>query len=271
MQMEKQIFDNNFVDTELLKKILIKKKCCSPLNHYDSIRDFDGTSKATTNFYEWDLDVYFEDLEYKTSKILWHILSIHENVRSIGDVFNIRANMMTNTNLWILTVLTVIIWIMTMISGIYGMNIDLPLQNYPWAFLILMGFMLIMATWTTFDFQKKNDFNCFSSLTCVQKKEKIRLGLLPLFLLIILWLIFRVSYHAPICFDNSVIEIGNEIPLAKFYAHLGSSQTMVKLRLRNHKALVPLLQEWNYSPNWCYGKRELFTLISQWPQKDLLV
>ena len=111
--------------------------------------------KATAHFYEWDLDVYFEDLEYKTSKILGHISIIHENIESIWEVFHTLTNMMTNTNIGILTVLTVVIWVMTMVSGIFGMNVQLPLSSNPYAFLILIGIMLGLAAVIIRVFKKK--------------------------------------------------------------------------------------------------------------------
>jgi hypothetical protein len=42
-----------------------------------------------------------------------------------------------------------------MISGIYGMNIGLPFQDYPGAFIVLIGFMVIMAVFTVLIFKKK--------------------------------------------------------------------------------------------------------------------
>ena len=65
---------------------------------------------------------------------------------------------MTNTNIGILTVLTVIIWIMTMISGMYGMNIALPLQENPYAFSYLIWGMLFLALATLLIFKKKKWF-----------------------------------------------------------------------------------------------------------------
>lgn len=157
MEMEKQVFDKSFVDTDLLKKVLIKKRNTVLLKTIISPQEeiLVELQKVTANFYEGDLDVYFEDLEYKTSKILGHISIIHENIDSIGEIFNTLTNMMTNKNIGILTVLTVIIWIMTMISGIYGMNIGLPFQDYPGAFIVLMVFMVIMAVFTVLIFKKK--------------------------------------------------------------------------------------------------------------------
>lgn len=157
MEMEKQVFDKSFVDTDLLKNVLIKKRNTVLLKTIISPQEeiLVELQKVTANFYEGDLDVYFEDLEYKTSKILGHISIIHENIDSIGEIFNTLTNMMTNKNIGILTVLTVIIWIMTMISGIYGMNIWLPFQDYPGAFIVLIGFMVIMAVFTVLIFKKK--------------------------------------------------------------------------------------------------------------------
>ena len=157
MEMEKQVFDKSFVDTDLLKNVLIKKRNTVLLKTIISPQEeiLVELQKVTANFYEGDLDVYFEDLEYKTSKILGHISIIHENIDSIGEIFNTLTNMMTNKNIGILTVLTVIIWIMTMTSGIYGMNIGLPFQNYPGAFIVLMGFMVMMAVFTVLIFKKK--------------------------------------------------------------------------------------------------------------------
>lgn len=160
MEMEKQAFDKNFVDTDFLKTILVKKRNTVLLKtiftpHEEILIEL---QKATANFYEWDLDVYFEDLEYKTSKILGHISIIHENIDSIWEIFNTLTNMMTNTNVWVLTILTVIIWVMTMISGMFGMNVALPMAENPYAFLILLVIMLVLGVVIVWIFKKKRWF-----------------------------------------------------------------------------------------------------------------
>lgn len=111
MEMEKQVFDKNFVDTRLLKQVLIKKRNAVLLKTIIAPQEeiLLELQKTTAHFYEGDLDVYFEDLEYKTSKIIGHISILHENIESIGEVFHTLTNMITNANIGILTVLTVII------------------------------------------------------------------------------------------------------------------------------------------------------------------
>ena len=34
---------------------------------------------------------------------------------------------------------------LTFITGLYGMNVQLPLQDYAWAFWAIMGFMALVA------------------------------------------------------------------------------------------------------------------------------
>ena len=158
--IENQVFDKNFVDSDFLKTILIKKRNAVLLKTIITPQEeiLIELQKATANFYEGDLDVYFEDLEYKTSKILNQISIIHENIDSISEIFNTLTNMMTNTNIGILTVLTVIIWILTMISGIYWMNVELPWQNSALAFTYILLTMFVFAVITIIIFKKKKWF-----------------------------------------------------------------------------------------------------------------
>ena len=65
---------------------------------------------------------------------------------------------MTNTNVWILTILTVIIGVMTMISGMFWMNVQLPLADSPYAFLILLVIMIVMGVLIVRIFKKKKWF-----------------------------------------------------------------------------------------------------------------
>lgn len=159
-EIEKQALDKEYADKEFLKTILIKKRNAVLLKTIITPQEeiLVELQKATANFYEGDLDVYFEDLEYKTSKILGQISIIHENIDSISDIFDTMTNMTTNNNIWVLTVITVVIWIMTMISWIYWMNISLPYQENPYAFSYLICWMTIFALTTLLIFKQKKWF-----------------------------------------------------------------------------------------------------------------
>jgi hypothetical protein len=64
---------------------------------------FKEIQKATMNFYEGDLDVYFEDLQYKTDKILSNINVAMENAESLSLMYNTFANIKTNSIISLLT------------------------------------------------------------------------------------------------------------------------------------------------------------------------
>jgi magnesium transporter len=113
---------------------------------------------ATVNFYEGDLDVYFEDLQYKTDKILSLVSIIKENTESLFDVSNTLTALKTNKVISLLTIFTVVLGVLTWLSGMYGMNVDLPFQEYPWAFTLLCFLMIGIALVTMWYFRRKKLF-----------------------------------------------------------------------------------------------------------------
>ena len=154
--LEEEVFDESYSSKELLEKMLIKKRNIVFLKHIilPQVEIIEEIQKATMNFYGGDLDVYFEDLQYKTDKILSTINITMENTESLSMVYNTLANIKTNSIISLLTVLTIIIWIMTMISGLYGMNVRLPGENNPVMFPIVLGIMFLVS-WLIFFIVKK--------------------------------------------------------------------------------------------------------------------
>ena len=63
MEMEKQVFDKSFVDTDLLKNVLIKKRNTVLLKTIISPQEeiLVELQKVTANFYEGDLDKVIPD------------------------------------------------------------------------------------------------------------------------------------------------------------------------------------------------------------------
>jgi magnesium transporter len=106
-------------------------------------------------FYEWDLDVYFEDLESKLDKIINSAMILYETIQSLVDTYDAMLNLQTNTVIRTLTVFTALTWILTFISWFYGMNIQLPLMNNPYARVFVMILMLAIIFMTIQYFKKK--------------------------------------------------------------------------------------------------------------------
>ncbi|MBI5668804.1 MAG: magnesium transporter CorA family protein [Chloroflexi bacterium] len=69
----------------------------------------------------------------------------YEVITGLSDTANTLASHRLNDVMRILTVISVLILPLTLIAGIYGMNIDLPLDEHPAAFLTIMGIMLVIS------------------------------------------------------------------------------------------------------------------------------
>lgn len=92
-----------------------------------------------------ELDVYFGDIRDHLQRAVDQISDHHEVIVGLSDTLNNIASYRTNEIVHILTIISVILMPLTLLSGIYGMNVDLPLQEHSAAFIAVMGMMLITA------------------------------------------------------------------------------------------------------------------------------
>lgn len=106
------------------------------------------------NLYEKDHDL-LQDLmiAIKQSEDLCTI-SI-KSIRSLRDAYQILFTNDVNKTIKLLTAITIIFTIPTIIASIYGMNIKLPLENHPYAFLILMNITILISLICFFIFSRK--------------------------------------------------------------------------------------------------------------------
>ncbi|HLA43513.1 MAG TPA: magnesium transporter CorA family protein, partial [Aggregatilineales bacterium] len=78
-----------------------------------------------------ELEVYFGDIRDHLHKAADLITDHKEVIEGLADTANTLANYRTNEIVQILTVISVIMMPLTLLSGIYGMNIALPFQDHP--------------------------------------------------------------------------------------------------------------------------------------------
>ncbi|PJF43810.1 MAG: hypothetical protein CUN55_07160 [Phototrophicales bacterium] len=102
-----------------------------------------------------ELDVYFGDILDHLNKATDLIMYHGEVVQGLAETANTLANLYTNDIMRILTVISVIMMPLTLVSGIYGMNVMLPLQDSPIAFGLIMMTMLTMALGMLFIFYRR--------------------------------------------------------------------------------------------------------------------
>ena len=160
VKIEDEAMDQNSITQETLSELLIKKRSAVLMRHIISPHSeiLTELQTATMNFYEWDLDVYFEDLLYKTDKILSLVSIAHENTESLFDVSDTLTTIRTNKIISILTIFTVLLWILTRISGLYWMNVALPAQNFVGIFWRLLWGMIGLTIWSMIYFKWKKRF-----------------------------------------------------------------------------------------------------------------
>jgi magnesium transporter len=92
-----------------------------------------------------ELEEYFDDIVDAAERI-WDLLDNYKEViEALEDTNESVINHRQNDILRILTVFSVILLPLTLISGIFGMNVDFPGFDTPWAFWTIFGVMVAAA------------------------------------------------------------------------------------------------------------------------------
>lgn len=107
-------------------------------------------------FIREDLDVYFGDIHDHLQKA-WEELEDHREVlEGLSDTSESVISYRINDVMKVLTIISVMMLPLTLISGIYGMNVLLPLAHSPWAFAIIITAMALIVLAMLALFKKRN-------------------------------------------------------------------------------------------------------------------
>ena len=140
------------LDKQTIRSLMIKKRNISFLKYTFHYQD-EVLNGIWSHVWE-DLGVYFEDLTTKHTKIMNLIALSQENIDSMASTYD--ALMTINTNNTILT-LTIFTWIMlplTLLTGLFGMNVPLPFSQNIYAFPIICAMMIVFAITTIVRFKR---------------------------------------------------------------------------------------------------------------------
>lgn len=85
-----------------------------------------------------------EDISLQIQQLLVAVESYRGRVESIRNAYSTIANNTLNQRMKTLTVLTVLIALPNVFYGMYGMNVVLPFQHEPWAYLAVVGFTALL-------------------------------------------------------------------------------------------------------------------------------
>jgi magnesium transporter len=112
--------------------------------------------KEDRPFIREELDIYFGDVLDHLYKA-WDMLEDQRDViEGLSDTANTLTTNRINEVMKILTVISVIILPLTLVSGIYGMNVNsLPLASHPLSFVLIMLLMLTVAGGMLYFFKRR--------------------------------------------------------------------------------------------------------------------
>lgn len=91
-----------------------------------------------------DMEEYFGDITDHLNKIWDTLEDYKEVIEGLSDTITSLTNNRINDIIKVLTIISVILLPLTLISGIYGMNIPLPAQESQFAFEIVLGSMVLV-------------------------------------------------------------------------------------------------------------------------------
>jgi len=104
--------------------------------------------------YEDDRDIV-EDLSIDLEQLIARCKSLLRTITNVRDSYRAVMDTRMNETLRMLTVITLALTIPTMLAGLYGMNVPLPIENSPVIFWAIIAISVVAAFSLSFYFTKK--------------------------------------------------------------------------------------------------------------------
>ncbi len=156
--LESKVFDENIYDDRKTVREIAKTRRDIMAFHRiikPQIAVMNSLERIKEKYIIHDMELYFGDIADHVTKQWEMINDQHEliiNLSSTNEsLISVRANNIMKT----LTIMSVIILPLTLISGIYGMNIRLPIAEFKFAFEIIIACMLLISVLMMVFFKRK--------------------------------------------------------------------------------------------------------------------
>lgn len=113
-----------------------------------------GKISGFTEDVEYMEDYWGNILDYYQK--VWDMTEDYEElIEGLSQTFDSMQTNKTNETMKILTIISSIILPLTFITGLYGMNVELPFQEKRWAFYGLIGVMVVVAAVFVWIFKRR--------------------------------------------------------------------------------------------------------------------
>jgi len=156
--IEKEVFE--WAKSYLVKDIMVKKRNILILKNMfkPQIIVLKQLEYTINKIYDWEMEVYFEDLEDKMEQIVNWLTNLAEHIDVVEDAFKSIIDIRTNTVMKVLTIFSALMLPLTLITSFYWMNVPLPFQNSPTAVYTMLIVTIIIMLITYIVARKKDVF-----------------------------------------------------------------------------------------------------------------
>lgn len=157
-QIERKFIEKH--NKEILKKIFSKELVFLEFRQLmESITDVClNLTKPADNYINNGLIPYFRDVYDHAFKTAEGIKTILERINGMRNIDISISSIKMNETIKVLTIIMALMMPLTIITGFYGMNIALPFQDSPFAYIYLLLIMGIFATAMIIFFKKSKLF-----------------------------------------------------------------------------------------------------------------
>jgi magnesium transporter len=106
-------------------------------------------------FTSMDLAVYFGDMTDHVDKIWDALDEFKEIIEGLNDTHDSLATNRTNEVMRMLTVIATVLLPLTLLAGLYGMNVPLPFQDSHYSFILIFVVWVIIVTAMLYFFRRQ--------------------------------------------------------------------------------------------------------------------
>ncbi len=101
---------------------------------------------------------YFKMLERRINRLYTSVQYLRENVTQVREAYQAQVDIELNQIMKLFTVVTTIFLPLTLITGWYGMNLNLPEFRWQWGYPFVIGLSISVVTVCMFYFKKNRWF-----------------------------------------------------------------------------------------------------------------
>ena len=142
---------------KVIEQLSITRKNIISLNttFKPHVRVFHKFESGGIKGYEEDMEDYWGNILDQYQKMFDLVEDYGELIEGLSHTFDSLQTNKTNEIMRILTFISTIMLPLSVISGIYGMNVNLPFMQEGWVFGVIIAVMLIVVVGFIFYFKKK--------------------------------------------------------------------------------------------------------------------